>query len=128
MPILVGLDGERKMSKSLGNYVGITEAPGQMFGKLMSISDEMMWTYMELLTDRTPAGIAQLRSEVIERRRAPHGNKGRRWRMKSSPGSMATRLLRERQNNSTASTASANSLAKCEFGFNAEVDVKLSGC
>src|SRR5271170_6764291 len=51
MPILVGLDGERKMSKSLGNYVGITEAPQEMFGKLMSISDELMWSYYELLTD-----------------------------------------------------------------------------
>jgi len=52
------------MSKSLGNYVGITEAPSQMFGKLMSISDEMMWAYMDLLTDRTPAQIAQLRAQV----------------------------------------------------------------
>jgi len=53
MPILVGTDGTRKMSKSLGNYVGITEAPDEMFGKLMSISDELMWTYWELVTDRT---------------------------------------------------------------------------
>ena len=51
MPILVGLDGKRKMSKSLGNYVGITEPPSEMFGKLMSISDDNMWTYYELLTD-----------------------------------------------------------------------------
>ena len=51
MPILVGLDGERKMSKSLGNSVGITEGPGEMFGKLMSISDNLMWSYYELLTD-----------------------------------------------------------------------------
>jgi tyrosyl-tRNA synthetase len=64
LPILVGLDGQRKMSKSLGNYVGITEAPAQMFGKLMSISDEMMWPYMELLTDRTPAAIAKLKNDV----------------------------------------------------------------
>jgi tyrosyl-tRNA synthetase len=64
MPILVGLDGERKMSKSLGNYVGITEPPDKMFGKLMSISDEMMWSYMELLTDRTPATIAEIRAQV----------------------------------------------------------------
>src|ERR1041384_4355092 len=49
MPILVGLDGQRKMTKSLGNYVGITEAPAEMFGKLMSISDELMWSYYELL-------------------------------------------------------------------------------
>ncbi len=66
MPILVGLDGERKMSKSLGNYVGITEAPQEMFGKLMSISDEQMWLYMELLTDRLPKEIAQLRQQVSE--------------------------------------------------------------
>jgi tyrosyl-tRNA synthetase len=64
MPILVGLDGERKMSKSLGNYVGITEAPGEMFGKIMSISDELMWSYYELVTDRTPHEIAELRAQV----------------------------------------------------------------
>jgi len=51
MPILVGLDGVDKMSKSLGNYVGINEPPEEMFGKLMSISDELMWKYYELLTD-----------------------------------------------------------------------------
>jgi tyrosyl-tRNA synthetase len=66
MPILVGLDGERKMSKSLGNYVGITEAPQEMFGKLMSISDQQMWLYMELLTDRLPTEIAQLRQQVTD--------------------------------------------------------------
>jgi tyrosyl-tRNA synthetase len=64
MPILVGLDGQRKMSKSLGNYVGITEAPGEMFGKLMSIPDELMWSYYELVTDRTPAEIAALKQQV----------------------------------------------------------------
>jgi tyrosyl-tRNA synthetase len=64
MPILVGLDGERKMSKSLGNYVGITEAPGEMFGKLMSISDQLMWSYYELLTDFPSPVIVRLREEV----------------------------------------------------------------
>ncbi|MFY9692098.1 MAG: tyrosine--tRNA ligase, partial [Candidatus Acidiferrales bacterium] len=64
MPILVGLDGERKMSKSLGNYVGITEAPGEMFGKLMSISDELMWSYYELLTDFGSPVIVRLREDV----------------------------------------------------------------
>ena len=64
MPILVGLDGERKMSKSLGNYVGITEPPGEMFGKLMSISDDLMWPYYELLTDLSEAEIAKIREEV----------------------------------------------------------------
>jgi tyrosyl-tRNA synthetase len=64
MPILVGLDGERKMSKSLGNYVGITEAPGEMFGKLMSISDDLMWPYYELLTDFASPVIVRMREEV----------------------------------------------------------------
>lgn len=64
MPILVGLDGERKMSKSLGNYVGITEAPGEMFGKLMSISDELMWSYYELLTDFPWPVVVRLKEEV----------------------------------------------------------------
>ena len=64
MPILVGLDGERKMSKSLGNYVSITEAPGEMFGKLLSISDELMWSYYDLLTDFGPQVILRLREEV----------------------------------------------------------------
>ena len=66
MPILVGLDGQRKMSKSLGNYVGITEPPAEMFGKMMSIPDELMWSYYELVTDRTPLGIAELKKEVEE--------------------------------------------------------------
>ena len=64
IPLLVGLDGVEKMSKSLGNYVGVTEAPGVMFGKLMSLSDEVMWTYYDLLTDRTPAEIASLKEQV----------------------------------------------------------------
>src|SRR5207249_5407507 len=64
MPILVGLDGSRKMSKSLGNYVGITEPPSEMFGKLMSVPDELMWSYYELLTDRAPQEIAALKQEV----------------------------------------------------------------
>ncbi|HTU32248.1 MAG TPA: tyrosine--tRNA ligase [Candidatus Acidoferrum sp.] len=64
MPILVGLDGERKMSKSLGNYVGITEPPGEMFGKIMSISDELMWSYYELLTDFSSPVIVRLREDV----------------------------------------------------------------
>ena len=64
MPILVGLDGQRKMSKSLGNYVGITEPPSEMFGKLMSISDEMMWPYFDLVTDHTPEEIAALAAKV----------------------------------------------------------------
>ncbi|HVB35640.1 MAG TPA: tyrosine--tRNA ligase [Candidatus Acidoferrales bacterium] len=64
MPILVGLDGVKKMSKSLGNYVGITEAPKDMFGKLMSISDDLMWSYYELLTDFEERVIVRLKEEV----------------------------------------------------------------
>lgn len=61
-PLLEGLDGVNKMSKSLNNYIGIDEPPGEMFGKVMSISDELMWRYYELLTDLGPAEIAALRS------------------------------------------------------------------
>lgn len=64
LPILVGLDGERKMSKSLGNYIGITESPSQMFGKVMSISDDLMWSYYDLLTDFPPPAVVRLREEV----------------------------------------------------------------
>jgi tyrosyl-tRNA synthetase len=64
MPILVGLDGVKKMSKSLGNYVGITEPPQQMFGKLMSVSDDLMWSYYELLTDFEERVITRLKEEV----------------------------------------------------------------
>jgi tyrosyl-tRNA synthetase len=64
MPILVGLDGSRKMSKSLGNYIGITEPPQEMFGKLMSIPDELMWNYYELITDRTEKEIGNLKDGV----------------------------------------------------------------
>jgi tyrosyl-tRNA synthetase len=64
MPILEGLDGVQKMSKSLGNYVGITEPPAEIFGKLMSISDDLMWRYYLLLTDMTPREIAQKREAV----------------------------------------------------------------
>lgn len=64
MPILVGLDGQRKMSKSLCNYVGITEPPSTMFGKLMSLSDEMMWPYFDLVTDHTPEEIAAIAAKV----------------------------------------------------------------
>ncbi len=64
MPLLEGLDGVNKMSKSLGNYVGITDSPGEMFGKLMSVSDELMWRYFDLLSFRSPADLASLRQQV----------------------------------------------------------------
>ena len=64
MPLLEGLDGVEKMSKSKGNYIGISEKPSEMFGKLMSISDDLMWRYYELLSFRSLEEIAQLRSDV----------------------------------------------------------------
>jgi len=66
MPLLEGLDGVQKMSKSLGNYVGITEGAGEMFGKLMSISDDLMWRYFELLSFRPSPDIAGLKRQVGE--------------------------------------------------------------
>ena len=64
LPLLVGLDGEKKMSKSLGNYIGVTEAQSEMFGKIMSISDELMWDWYNLLSFRPLVEIAQLKAEV----------------------------------------------------------------
>jgi tyrosyl-tRNA synthetase len=64
MPLLEGLDGVNKMSKSLGNYVGVTDTPQDMFGKLMSISDELMWRYLELLSFRDLKEIAGWKAEV----------------------------------------------------------------
>lgn len=66
MPILEGLDGEQKMSKSLGNYIGITEPPDEMFGKLMSISDQLMWRYFELLSFRSSDEIRGLQCQAAE--------------------------------------------------------------
>jgi tyrosyl-tRNA synthetase len=66
-PLLEGLDGVEKMSKSLGNYIGVTDPPGEMFGKLMSISDELMWRYYLLLTDLTSPEVARRKQEVASR-------------------------------------------------------------
>jgi tyrosyl-tRNA synthetase len=71
MPLLEGLDGVEKMSKSLGNYIGINEEPSQIFGKIMSISDDLMWKYYLLTTDLTPAEIAARRAEVESGKRHP---------------------------------------------------------
>lgn len=68
MPLLEGLDGVNKMSKSLGNYIGITEPPSEIFGKLMSISDTLMWRYFDLLSFRGSDEIARLKVEVEEGR------------------------------------------------------------
>ena len=68
MPLLEGLDGVNKMSKSLGNYVGISEAPREIFGKLMSVSDDLMWRYYDLLSFRPNAEIARFKQEVADGR------------------------------------------------------------
>lgn len=70
-PLLEGTDGVQKMSKSLGNYIGITEPPGEMFGKLMSISDELMWRYYQLLSDLSEQDVASLRADCKAGRRHP---------------------------------------------------------
>ncbi len=72
MPILEGLDGEKKMSKSLDNYVGLNDEPGDMFGKLMGISDELMWRYYELLSFKSNAELATLRVSVADGLVAPN--------------------------------------------------------
>lgn len=64
MPLLVGLDGEKKMSKSAHNYIGVSEAPSEMFGKIMSISDDLMWSYYELLSFRPLEEVAQFKADV----------------------------------------------------------------
>ncbi len=64
MPLLVGLDGVKKMSKSAHNYIGISDAPSEMFGKIMSISDDLMWSYYELLSFRPLAEVAQFKADI----------------------------------------------------------------
>src|SRR2546430_16883043 len=105
MPILVGLDGQRKMSKSLRNYVGITEAPAEIFGKMMSIPDDLMWSYYELLTDRTPEEIAALKTEVSSGKLHPMDAK--------------MRLRREVFPPFHGADAGEKSGAKCHAGFRA---------
>jgi len=67
MPLLEGLDGVEKMSKSLGNYVGVEEAPSSMFGKIMSISDDLMWRYYLLCTSISSDGIEQMKRLVADK-------------------------------------------------------------
>jgi len=64
MPLLVGLDGEKKMSKSANNYIGVSDAPSEMFGKIMSISDDLMWSYYELLSFRPLEELEQFKTDV----------------------------------------------------------------
>src|SRR5579859_2267342 len=98
MPILVGLDGQRKMSKSLGNYIGITEPPKEMFGKLMSISDSTMWSYLELLTDRSASQVENLKRNVQAGTTHP----------KQVKVSLASEIVREFHGEEAALNAAAN--------------------
>lgn len=74
-PLLEGLDGVEKMSKSKNNYIGIAESADDMYGKAMSVSDELMWKYYELLTDLTPADVARLKADVEAGRKHPRDAK-----------------------------------------------------
>jgi tyrosyl-tRNA synthetase len=74
-PLLEGTDGVQKMSKSLGNYIGIDESASEIFGKVMSISDDLMWRYYELLTDRSLAQIKQMRAEIDNAKKNPRDAK-----------------------------------------------------
>jgi tyrosyl-tRNA synthetase len=117
-PLLEGLDGVEKMSKSKGNYIGITEPPDEIYGKAMSISDDLMWRYYELLTDLTPAGVEQLKAETADGKRHPRDVKSqlakrlvadfhsqadaeraeaefiRRFREHEMPGDIETRVIK----------------------------------
>ncbi len=96
-PLLEGLDGADKMSKSLGNYVGVNELPAEMFGKIMSISDALMWRYFLLLTDVTEADIAGWRMEVSAGERHP----------KQVKVDLARRIVADFHDESVASAAAA---------------------
>ena len=115
-PLLEGLDGVQKMGKSLGNYIGITESPRDIFGKVMSISDDLMWRYYELLTDLAPAEIERLKQATASGERHPRDLKaelGRRIVADFHSQSEAQeasdefdRLFRERQNPTDIPTSS----------------------
>ena len=76
-PLLEGTDGVQKMSKSLGNYIGITESPREMFGKIMSISDDLMWRYYELLTDTAPVELELMKAAAVRGETNPRDLKAR---------------------------------------------------
>ena len=110
-PLLEGLDGVNKMSKSLGNYVGITDPPGEMFGKLMSISDELMWRYFELLSFLPVAEIARRRSEVAAGRNPRDASSSSASR--SSIASTARAAARARATSSSPGSSRARCPSRC---------------
>lgn len=94
-PLLEGIDGVEKMSKSLGNYIGVEEPPGEIYGKVMSISDDLMWRYYELLTDKTLQDIEQMKREVQSKALHP----------KSAKSNLAKILIEELHSGSDAQKA-----------------------
>ena len=110
-PLLEGTDGVEKMSKSLGNYVGVTEPPAAMFAKILSISDDLMWRYYELLTDLTPAQI-----EARAGRGPAHGLQDGAGAGASWTTSTGRRRGRRRRRNGAASTSSAQAPSEMPGG------------
>ena len=97
MPLLEGTDGVEKMSKSLGNYIGIAEPAQEIFGKLMRISDELMWRYMELLSFQDMKAIARKKKAVGGRRKSARGEvRVREGNRRALPWQGAPRRLRPR--------------------------------
>ncbi|CAM4406715.1 MAG: Tyrosine--tRNA ligase [Legionellaceae bacterium] len=105
MPLLEGLDGVKKMSKSLGNYIGINDTPNDMFGKIMSISDELMWRYFELLSFRSMVEIQQWRKHAEE------GANPRDFKMK-----LAEEIVTRFHNTEAAQYASESFIARFQKG------------
>jgi tyrosyl-tRNA synthetase len=117
-PLLEGLDGVEKMSKSLGNYVGVTESPSEMFGKLMSISDELMWKYYALLSDLPASEVLDLRTRVSSGTLHP----------KQAKVDLATRIVADFHSAAEAEQAASDfdrRFSKKELPIDAEV-VELS--
>ena len=106
MPLLEGLDGVEKMSKSKGNYIAISDPPNDMFAKLMSISDELMWKYFDLLSTRPESEIAALRAEVAAG--ATRATPRSRWRRRSPRASTAPAAPRPAQPTSPCAPAAAS--------------------
>jgi tyrosyl-tRNA synthetase len=106
VPLLEGLDGVEKMSKSLGNYIGVTDEPAEMFGKVMSVSDDLMWRYRLLLTDQSEAEIEALRADVREGRRHPRDMKVE----------LATRIVTDFHSAESATDAAASFASRFSRG------------
>ena len=96
VPLLEGLDGKLKMSKSNGNYIGVDEAPEEIYGKTMSLSDEMMWRYYELLSDKPAAQITAMHTAAQKDEENPKVS-NRPWRTNSRCAFMAPRRRTRRK-------------------------------